>query len=326
VIEKTFRAVSVGKDLESLRDLFRANWPSYKRWFFNEGERNRASYLESRQSLSYYMPELMPLYDSLLTALDCDDQQARFLCLYNPPPVASACSQFIVTKPFSVLIRNYDFPPQKCDGIILCTTWGDARVLAMGDCIWGVLDGVNSAGLAVSLSLGGAGIHGDGFGVTLILRYLLQTCDSVDLALKTLGRIPISMDYNIALVDSTGDSATAYVAPLREPQITAHRFSANHPPDTLNCRLSAFSDSRQRQREMKRLDGEADLSPDEIGKAFLKTPIYRPYERFTSGTLYTVLYYPASRQAAFHWPGRVWQLSLDHFQQGELKIRYGSTA
>ena len=61
----------------------------------------------------------------------------------------------------------------------------------MSDCLWGLLDGINDAGLAVSLTFGGRRDVGDGFAIPLVMRYLLETCDTVDEARAALERIPV---------------------------------------------------------------------------------------------------------------------------------------
>ncbi len=78
-----------------------------------------------------------------------------------------------------VLIRNYDYAPWLCEGALLLTAWNGRRVMAMSDCAWGVLDGMNEDGLAVSLSFGGRRALGVGFGVPLLLRYVLEFCTTV---------------------------------------------------------------------------------------------------------------------------------------------------
>ena len=64
------------------------------------------------------------------------------------------------------------------------------RVVGTEDCGWGLLDGVNDAGLAVSLTFGGRPQVGDGFGIPLILRYVLQTCTDVDQAVGAWNGCP----------------------------------------------------------------------------------------------------------------------------------------
>ena len=62
----------------------------------------------------------------------------------------------------------------------------------MSDCLWGLLDGMNDAGLAVSLTFGGRRVLGDGFGIPIVVRYLLETCDDVAEAREALARLPFS--------------------------------------------------------------------------------------------------------------------------------------
>ncbi|MBK3527272.1 MULTISPECIES: carcinine hydrolase/isopenicillin-N N-acyltransferase family protein [Streptomyces] len=66
---------------------------------------------------------------------------------------------------------------------------------------WGLLDGMNDAGLAVSLTFGGRYVHGRGFALPLVLRHLLETCRTVDEALGRLRTIPIAIPQNVTLVD-----------------------------------------------------------------------------------------------------------------------------
>ena len=63
----------------------------------------------------------------------------------------------------------------------------------MGDCLWGLLDGVNDAGIAVSLTFGGRPNVGTGFGIPIVLRYVLQASESIDAAVDALTRIPVHM-------------------------------------------------------------------------------------------------------------------------------------
>ena len=71
----------------------------------------------------------------------------------------------------------------------------------MSDCLWGLLDGMNDAGLAVSLTFGGRACVGDGFGIPLVVRYLLETCATVAEARAALDRVPVNLAHNLTLVD-----------------------------------------------------------------------------------------------------------------------------
>ena len=90
------------------------------------------------------------------------------------------------TRP--VLVRNYDYAPSRFEGVVQATAWGKHRVIGMSDCLWGLLDGMNDAGLVVSLTFGGRRVLGDGFGIPVVVRYLLETCSTVAEARAALAR------------------------------------------------------------------------------------------------------------------------------------------
>ena len=75
-----------------------------------------------------------------------------------------------------VLVRNYDLDPNLNEGLILHSNWNARKVIATSEFLWGVADGMNDAGLALSLVFGGRKVLGDGFGIPLILRYALEVC------------------------------------------------------------------------------------------------------------------------------------------------------
>ena len=109
------------------------------------------------------------------------------------------------------------------------TAWGKHRVIGMSDCLWGLLDGMNDAGLAVSLTFGGRRVLGDGFGIPVVVRYLLETCATVAEAREALARVPVNLAHNLTLVDCSGEAATALSvtrpaaasgAPRRSPPTT----------------------------------------------------------------------------------------------------------
>jgi predicted choloylglycine hydrolase len=267
------------------RDIFNKNWPAYRAWYLDEGESARPSYLDCIQAFKHHMPELYPVYRDIIKLLDADDLQARFLSLYCPPPFFSGCSQLALVSPTPVLIRNYDFPP------ILC--------------VWGALDGMNASGLAVSIAYGGRLIKGVGFGITIVIRYVLETCATVDEAIAVFKRIPVHLDYNIALVDADGQRATLYIAPDRELRVTHDPASTNHQdPIALGEKLF-LADSGVRLDALNQLVATQSTS---LTDDFLTVPLYRPHCLYDSGTLYTAAYYPQTGQVTYLWPHA--QLSL----------------
>ena len=168
--------------------LFREYWPDYHKWWSSEGDSARPTYGACHRALSTHMPEIVPLYEELCELGGGGDQAARFLSFYNPPAYLSACSQAVWAGAEPVLVRNYDYNPKAFDSLVLSTKWDGRRVIGTSDGLWGLVDGMNDAGLAISLTFGGRRIVGNGFGVPLILRYVLQTCTTAQEAGEVLGR------------------------------------------------------------------------------------------------------------------------------------------
>ncbi len=320
-----FNAIAEDEPGEKWSAFFEKHWPAYHKWFLSEGDAARPSYLESRRMLRQYVPELVPTYERLLNLAGGGDQQARLLSLYRPPPYIAGCSQAVwPDRHESVLVRNYDYSPRLCEGSLLMTRWNDKRVIAMGDCLWGVLDGMNDDGLSVSLSFGGRKVVGYGFGVPLILRYVLEFCDSTEQAVEVLTHIPTHMSYNVTLLDKHGQFQTAFLSPDRAPVIRKIPVATNHQGRIEWVRHANATSSLEREQFLScRL---ADTEETEKGfiKSFLSPPLYSTEYDRGFGTVYTSVYRPAKGQMELRWPGTTWQHSFDNFEEGRRIIRYPS--
>lgn len=164
------------------------------------------------------MPELVPAWERLAAMLPDDADVGPALALWNPPPFLTGCSQAAVLPGGPALIRNYDWDYRLFDAVVARTAYtGHRRVLGTLDCLWGLLDGINDAGLAVSLTFGGRPQVGEGFGIPLVIRYVLEVCGTVEEAARALCRVPVHMSYNVTVLDGSGRWATAYLAPDRPP-------------------------------------------------------------------------------------------------------------
>jgi len=325
-MELVFRAVDEPTPGEKWRALFKALWPAYKRWFLSEGLEVRPTYLVCRHRLAAYMPELVPIYERLCELAGGGDLAARFLSLYRPPAYISGCSQVAWTghrEP--VLIRNYDYSPALCDGLILRSQWSGRRVVAMTDCLWGCLDGVNDAGLAVSLTFGGRRAVGDGFGIPLILRYVLEFCTTVSEATEVLCRVPTHMAYNVTLVDRSGTFRTVQVAPDRRAVVRRVAIATNHQGAVeWHDHARATATIEREQFLIFRLEDDA-MTANKLIRSFLRSPLYTNAYRTGFGTLYTAAYRPCSGRAEYRWLNETWKLSLARFVEGERHIRFVST-
>lgn len=296
--------------------LFRRHWPAYEAWFLSAGIEARPTYAQSLRKLRRYMPELVPTYEHLCALAGGGDLAARMLALYRPPAYLTGCSQVVWPGEEPTLIRNYDYAPALCEGVILLSRWNGRRVLAMVDCLWGALDGVNDAGLAVSLTFGGRQVVGDGFGVPLILRYILEFCDTAAEAEAVLRRVPSHMAYNVTAVDETGHFLTAYLAPDRDPVVKQIPIAANHQGriDWHNYARATATLERERFLFFRLQDQE--MTTERMIDWFLRPPLYTTAYDNGFGTLYTAAYWPRSRSVRFVWPDGDWRLAIDDFREG----------
>lgn len=208
---------------------FAQAWPAYRAWYLRSGISERPGYTDCRRALKEHMPEWVATWERLTELAGGGDIEARFLSLWCPPFYIGACSQAVWPSPGApLLIRNYDYAPNLLEGSWFATRWTGQRVVAMSDCLCGVLDGINASGLAISLAFGGRKAQGEGFGIPLVLRYVLETCASTREAVAVLARVPVHMAYNVTILDATGDAATVFVGPDRPAEAMPARPVANH--------------------------------------------------------------------------------------------------
>jgi len=203
------------------------------------------------------------------------------------------------------------------------TAFTGRRVLGMLDCLWGLLDGVNDAGLAVSLAFGGRPQVGQGFGIPLVIRYVLETCRSTKEAMRTLRRLPVHMSYNVTAVDRDGRRATAYLAPDRPAHITSQAVATNHQGQVEWAPYAAAIRTVERHEHLQVLL-DAGGGPADVVAACLRPPLYATRFGEGFGTLYTAEYRPADGVAAYHWPGQVWEHSVEQLGARSVEVSLGA--
>ena len=303
--------------------LFEAKWPAYRRWFLSEGIAARQTYLAGYRNIKAHMPELLPTYERLCALAGGGDIASRFLSFYRPPPYLSGCSQAVwLGKKAPMLVRNYDYDPALIDAVILSSRWNKRQVMATTDGMWGVVDGMNDAGLAVSLTFGGRRIVGNGFGVPIILRYILEFCDSTKDAIEVLKSVPCHMAYNVTLVDRSGAYITAYLCPGVETILAHTRISTNHQENIEWHRHAQATATVERERFLLHRLTLHDDPQDKFIATFLKPPLYSTQFTKGFGTLYTAVYRPFEGRMEIHWPGQVWCHSLSDDNSSKQRVRY----
>jgi predicted choloylglycine hydrolase len=313
-----FEAIEEREPGERWQAAYETMWPAYRGWYLKEGEAARPDLATCRRMLREHMPELVPTYERLVELAGGDELAARFLSLYRPPGFVVGCSQAAWTRDGApVLVRNYDYPATRAEGIVYSTAWTGRRVIGMSDCLWGLLDGVNDAGLAASLTFGGRRAVGDGFGIPLVIRYLLETCESVGEARAQLAQIPVHAAQNVTLLDRTGAVVTACLSPDREPDFSAVPAATNHQREDDWPDYARAVRTFERERYLLELLDEGDLTRDRFVQAFLEPPLYS--EAFSNGfgTIYTAAYFPAEGRAEYRWPGFAWTQPFDGFVEDE---------
>src|SRR5689334_17378203 len=142
---RSLRMVTVDEAVpgERWQALLDETWPAYRTWW-RGGSGTRPSRAEAERALREHMPELAGLWEQLVERAGGDDELAAMLTLWNPPPFIVGCSQIVVPDGDTgtpVLLRNYDYDPR----LFEATVYRTGRVLGTGDCLWGLVDGVNDA-------------------------------------------------------------------------------------------------------------------------------------------------------------------------------------
>ena len=300
--ELTFTAVA---EEPTFQERWQTLAPALTAWYLRDGDAARPTYAAARQALRTHMPELVPTWEAMTELAGGGDLAARVLSLYDPPPLLAGCSQAVIN---GTLVRNYDYHPDRIEATVFNSRL-TRPVLGMSDCLWGLLDGINDAGLAVALAFGGSQTRGAGFGITIVVRYLLETCDTVEQAITTLQRLPVHAPYNLTLAD-THSAATVYVGPDRTPRTTGP-LATNHQEHV------DWPEHAAATRSVERRDALANATED----SFLEPPLYATEFARGFGTLYTAAYWPGDQTVTYRWPDTAWHQSLHAFTPGTLTVR-----
>jgi predicted choloylglycine hydrolase len=312
----TFRALQEASPGETWRGLFEDLWPWYRQWYLSEGEEARPSYAVCSRRLRRHLPELVPTYERLVELAGGGDLEARLLSFWEPPPYLAACTQGVRVGPEGpLLVRNYDYAPSRLEGVVWSTAWGDRRVIGMSDGLWGLLDGINDAGLAVSLTFGGRPVVGSGFGIPIVVRYLLQVCETVADTAEILRTIPLNLAHNLTLTDRTGEVMTAYLSPDRTPVFRRTPVATNHQMLVEWDEHARLTRTVEREQSVLRLL-EQNVPADAFAAAFLSPPLYSDAYSQGFGTLYTAAYRVGEGRVDFLWPEAApWTQSFAAFTQ-----------
>lgn len=299
------------------------SWPAYEAWFMARGGDHGPDRAVCRDAMLRHMPELVPVYDRLVLVAGGSDRAARFLSTWCPPAYLGGCSLAAVAGKRKVrLVRNYDLSPDLNEGLLLRSEWTGRAVMGMVEFLWGLSDGINDAGLSVALAYGGRSETAVGFGITTIVRYVLETCDSVEAALAALRRVPSHMAYNLVLADASGRTASVELSPGGGITVMARAIATNHQSSGARADRPEFTRSFERHAH---LDG-LRVKPRKLNRQFLKAPLLQDRYAEGFGTLFTAEYNPKKRSLGLTLSGARWDHSLDAFAEGQRVVAYGPVA
>ena len=311
----TLYGINEPRPADRWRSLFEATWTGYRRWYLSEGDAARPDLRTCRRMLTEYMPELLPIWTRMVELADGDEPAARMLTLWDPPRFLPGCSQAVLSRPRPVLIRNYDYHLDLFERVVHSSAFTGRRVLGTGDCLWGLLDGMNDAGLAVSLAFGGRPGSAPGFGIPLVVRYLLEVAGSLREARQALDRLPMAMAYNLTIMDISGETVTAFVAPGGPAEVTDVPVATNHRGDTPD-----YPDHARSLRSLERRHRLLQLlepcpSPEDLAAEFLHPPLRSTAFSRGFGTLYTAVIRPHEGAVDYLWPDDSWRRTFDAPEQ-----------
>ncbi|NND91073.1 MAG: hypothetical protein HKN42_09425 [Granulosicoccus sp.] len=303
------------------------SWPEYRAWFISRGGANGPSRKACEQALETYMPELSTTYRQLCRLAGNDDLSARFLSTWCPPAYLGGCSIAALSGGDSVrLVRNYDLSPELNEGLLLHSNWTGKPVMGMIEFLWGLSDAVNTRGLSVALAYGGRCETGRGFGVTTILRYIMETCGTVAEAVRVLERVPSHMAYNITLADRVGAALTIELTPGGGVRRMQQAVTTNHQHGRETAMHPVFTRTIERLEHLKALLLDK-VAPRELPGAFLKKPLHQDDYANGMGTLFTAEYDPRHGTMTLHWLEDRWSQSLHAFEEGVRMVSlHGNSA
>lgn len=325
-----FEAVDYGKPGSTVwAERAHSLWPSTVQSWADESIRSPEVQSEALRQFAEYLPELVPVLDGLTEVMD-EPGAAAFLTQATFKPFFVSCSQ---TGAAGALVRNYDFDPALCERTIARTDYL-RPVIGVNEALWGMLDGMNDAGLAVSLTFGGRFVHGPGMCIAIVIRYLLETCDTVDEAWQRLQTIPISTAQNLTLVDRD-QTLSVHVGPDIAPTRAADACVTNHQVEPVTEEYEKDSRTLERLAAVRVATAAAasdnvgagpagDLPVEQLIQAMLRPPLYNFDLTSGLGTLYTAAYRPAEGRVSYIWPkGQRWEQSFAAFTPGTKTVAVG---
>src|SRR5262245_417166 len=91
-----FRSLSEDRPGGKWRRVFRAGWPGWSAWLGDRVRGDERALARAERALRRHMPELVPVWERLVTLAECDPRAAQFLTFWSPPRYLLGCAQAVV--------------------------------------------------------------------------------------------------------------------------------------------------------------------------------------------------------------------------------------
>ena len=272
------------------------------------------------------MPELAATFDGLCGLAGDDPTAHRLLTGYCLPVLRHGSTLAIASGHEPFLVRNYDHDPVRFEATLWRSELQGGIVMAVSEFLWGALDGMNQLGLVGALSYGAPRAPGPGFHPALLLRYLLECCETTEEAITQLRRLPVGEAASFMLLDRNGDYRVVHLLPGGEPAVLRSRLVTDHDlridwPDR-----ASEDEQAARMGQLEGMIGRGPANLDVLADAFVRPPRYRREREGWFGTLYTALYRPLPGRLELRWPGESWHQSVLAFEEGEREVGLGLAA
>ena len=129
----------------------------------------------------------------------------------------------------------------------------------------------------------------------IVVRYLLETCETTEQARTTLRRLPYHLAHTLTIVDLAGDVCTAYLAPDRDVVLTTASAATNHQGSVEWHEHAPATKSVERAGCARAARHGAPRRPS-VRRGLPATAALRGRRRPPPGTLYTVAYHVGEGQ------------------------------
>ena len=245
---------------------------------------------EVRVTLQAFAPHLLEELYGIAKALGLSPDKALSLFSGYDLPILDGlgCTALMADEGY---VRNYDFGPEFYDGRLVLRQPKEANATC-GHSLFGIglHDGMNERGLTAGLHFVSTRYHEKGFMAGLIVRIVLDQCNTVHEAITLLSTLPHADEYNYSLTDATGHSAIVEAGPFKTTVLEREKlFCTNHFQRTTGQQASDSSLNRLNYleaHEVTDLTGWFDEFRDPASPLF-----FHDYENLF-GTLHTIMIEP----------------------------------